>query len=924
MPDKTGVRGNRREQVPGKKINTRESSTPGKKKKGIMRVFKGLFLLGLILVVLLGAGTMALVFSYIKDVPDFEPWMLSPAVTSYIYDSSGKEVANLYYDQNRVEVPLESVPLHVQRAFIAIEDERFFEHFGVDPMAILRALVTNFRNGNWTEQGGSTITQQIIKTAFLTPEKTYRRKVQEAWLAIKMERQYSKSEILEIYLNQIPFAHGAYGIESGANTYFNKSAEELTLAEAALLAGIPRAPNYYSPFNNFEAAKQRQSLVLQKMYQLGFISHREMIDAQEEEIRLGEPPSRQYNYPYFVDYVLHRELIGILTSLPQYDTREEAYEAIYNMGLKVYTTLDTDIQKATEDAISNESLYPQNVRVDMTILKELMKEKSLTSYPKEVIKEDGLLQPQAAAVVANPVTGEILALVGGREYSESNQDLRYLSRRQPGSAIKPIAVYAPAMEENLITPGSIIDDAPFIRGSWTPENFDRRFHGLVTVREALVHSLNIPAIKTFAQLTPEIGLDYLKKMGIESIHADDYNLAASIGGMTLGVTPLDMAQAYAVLANQGIKVNFHTIQKIEDRNGQIIYEHRSEPEAVLSPQTAYMITDILKDVVRRGTAARLKINRPVAAKTGTTSDNRDAYLVAYTPDLVVSFWMGHDIPTTGRISGGSGTTIPFMNAIMSSALADKEPTDFSRPSGITGPISICSKSGLRPGPFCPEESITSEIFPTSQVPQETCNLHVEMEICNVSGLLPGEFCPPQNIETGVFLLRPEFQLTDERWRNGSGRGPEDASLQPPKEHCQEHSLLSGQESEGFMAHLLDSPLRVHLLWSQEEEDIQKYLLYRKLESENGFTLLQELPGTTHRFYDDNIAKGSVYVYKLEAVTIDGLSLEAVEKVVVVPQAGANHEERSSEEEENEEGNEEERGNGNVQENEEEPEVQQPE
>lgn len=893
MPEQSGVRGSRGKSA--ENTNSRESRTQGKKRKRrkkVLRAFKALFLLGLIVVVLIGAGSLAIVYTYVKDVPEFDPHLLMPAVTSYIFDSSGKEVANLFYDQNREEVPLESVPLHVQQAFIAIEDERFYEHFGVDPLAILRALVSNLRNRDWTGQGGSTITQQIIKTAFLTPEKTPRRKIQEAWLAIKMERQYSKSEILEIYLNQIPFAHGAYGIESAANTYFNKPAENLTLSEAALLAGIPRSPNYYSPFINFEAAKQRQELVLQNMYRLGFISHREMTNAIEEEIKLGEPPSRQYDYPYFVDYVLHHELINILTSLPQYKTREEAYEAIYNMGLKVYTTLNTDIQKETEDIISDESLYPQNVRVDMALLKEMMKDKSLESYPKEVIKEDGLLQPQAAAVVANPVTGEILALVGGREYSKSNQDLRYLSRRQPGSAIKPIVVYAPAMEENLITPGSIIDDAPFVRGSWAPENFDRRFRGLVTVREALVPSLNVPAVKTFAQLTPEIGLDYLKKMGVSSVHNDDYNLATSIGGMTLGVSPLDMAQAYAVLANQGIKVNLHTVKKIEDRNGQIIYEHRSEPQVVLSSQTAYMISDILKDVVRRGTAARLRVGRPVAAKTGTTSDNRDAYLVAYTPDLVVSLWLGHDIPTTGKVSGGSGTTIPFMNAILSSALKDKEPSDFSRPSGITGPVSICSKSGLRPGPFCPAGSITSEIFPTSQVPQETCNLHIEMEVCSLSGLLVGEFCPPQSVETKVFLLRPEYEVTDGRWRGAAGRAPEDASLQPPQEYCQDH-LLSGPKPDGFVAYLLENPLRAHLWWNQKG-NIQEYMLYRKLDNEDEFALIRNLPGNTNQFLDNNIEEGKVYVYKLVAVTAEGLKSEAAEQVLAVPHSSRNHWENNGE------------------------------
>jgi len=849
-------------------------------KQNILKALKISIVLLIILIIIVGVGAITVVYSYVKDAPEFNPWMLRPPVTSYIYDRYGNEITSLYDEQNRIEIPLESIPEHVQSAFIAIEDERFYEHLGVDPFAIARAFVINLRERHWTEQGGSTITQQLVKTAFLTPEKTLRRKVQEAWLALKMERQYSKSEILEMYLNQIYFAHGAYGIEAAANLYFNKRAHELTIAEAALLAGIPRSPNYYSPFMNYESAMNRQSLVLSKMHELEFINFRELDEAGEKEIVFGERPTRQYAYPYFIDYVLHHELIDILTGLPEYDNREEAYEAIYTMGLKVYTTLDTNVQSITEGVLADESLYPQNITVDMDKMKELLRDSDYSGYPEEVLVDNGIMQPQAAAVVAHPVTGEVMALVGGRQYSEQSQDLRYLSRRQPGSAIKPIVSYAPAMEENLITPGSIIDDSPFARGSWAPENFDRRFRGLVTAREALVHSLNVPAVRVFSQLSPQIGLEYAKQMGIGTIHADDYNLATTLGGMTHGVTTFDMAQAYAVLANQGIKVDFYTVKKIKDRNDQLIYEHRSEPTAVLSPQTAYLNTDILKDVVHRGTAARLRIGRPVAAKTGTTSDNRDACLVAYTPDLVVSFWMGHDIPRLGRIAGGSSTTVPFMNAIMSQVLEDVPPSDFTRPSGITGPISICKKSGLRPGEYCPSDSIVNELFPTALVPQEKCNLHLEMDVCIESGLLPGDFCPPDQVETKIFLNRPDFELTDERWRGGAGRGPEDAQQAPPTEHCEDHSQPAPRPG-GLTAQLLEHPLRVHLRW-EYQHDIVEYRVYRRPEGEDEFTLRQKLPGTNTQYIDDNVSEDRVYIYRLVGVNYEGVASEPTEWVMYIP------------------------------------------
>lgn len=889
-----------------KKSNAGGQNKPNKKKKKkkriLFRLFKIAILLLIIAFVLVGAGMLAAAYSIVKDAPELDVDNLKPPVTSYIYDRNGNEVTMLYDEQNRKEIPLEMIPKHVQQAFVAIEDERFYEHYGVDPMAILRAFLVNLRQNTLTGQGGSTITQQLIKDAFLTPEKTFQRKIQEAWLALKLERQYSKSEILELYLNRIPFAHGAYGIEAAANTYFNKSAGELTIAEAALLAGVPRAPNYYSPYKNLEESLRRQSLVLSKMYELGHITHREMTEAKEEEIVLEELQSREYPYPYFIDYVLHHELVDTLLSMPEYESREEAYEAIYNMGLKIYTTLDTGAQTTVTNILSDESLCSRNIRVDMIKLKELLETQDLKGYPEEVLSEDGILQPQAAAVVANPVTGEVLALVGGRDYGKNNQDLRFMSRRQPGSAMKPLVTYAPAMEEGLLAPGSIIDDSPFIRGTWAPENFDRAFRGLITVREALVRSWNVPAVKAFEMVTPQIGLEYAKNMGLSTIHENDYNLATTLGGLTYGVTAFDMAQAFAVLANQGIKVDFFTVNRIEDRDGHLLYEHHTDPQAVFSQQTAYLITDVLKDVVRRGTAGALRIGRPVAAKTGTTNEDRDAYLVAYTPDIVVSFWIGHDIQKLGTVPGGSRTPVDYMNKILPPILEDIPPSDFERPSGITGPISICNKSGLRPGPHCPDEAIVSEIFPAGMVPQETCDLHVEMEVCSTSGLLPGEYCPEDEIETRIFLNRPEFQLTDERWRGASGRGPQDAEQMPPEEHCDIHTLPASAPTN-FIGFILENPPRVLLQWDSRH-DIVEYRIYRTVSGESSENneeentdekgeekgtgsderyLLQTLPGSATQYLDSGIKAGTVYTYSLIAINSEGVKSAPMERVLFIPQ-----------------------------------------
>lgn len=881
-----------------KRINSTYSKRPRKRKKSTvsLKPLKILFFLAVIILVVGGIGAFSVVYSLVKETPSLKNLeIIQPEVTSYVYDRYGNEQVRLFEEQNRIEIKLEDIPLITQRAFIAIEDERFYDHIGFDTRGILRAIWALLRKQSLEGPGGSTITQQLVRDAFLTKEKTIERKIKEIWLAIKMEQQYTKEEILEMYLNRIYFAHGAYGLEAAAQTYFNKNAANLTLAESALLAGILPAPNLYSPFVNIDLAKERQSIVLNKMVELGYISAEEAAKAKSEELSFGEPPSREYPFPYFMDYLLHHELINILTASGLYDSREEAYDAVYTQGLKIYSTLGPSAQKIVEDIINNPGNYPHTDRVDMQSLRKLMETTSLSRYPQEVLTENGIPQPQAAAVVANPVTGEILALVGGREYSKDNQDLRFLSRRQPGSAIKPVVSYAPALEENLITPGSILDDSPFAQGNWAPENFDRRFRGLTTVRESIVWSYNVPAVRNFLQLTPAIGLEYAQQMGLSTIHQNDYNLASALGGLTYGVTALDMSQAYGVFANQGIKVKYHTITKIEDRNGRVIYQHRGEPKAVLSPQTAYLVTDMLKDVARRGTASRLNIGRPVAAKTGTTSDNRDAYLVAYTPDLVVSFWMGHDIPKLGRVSGGSSSTITFVNQIMKGILENEEEypvRDFERPPGISPPISICNKSGLRPGPHCPSEHIVSEIFPVNLVPQETCNLHVEIEICSESGLLPGDFCPEETREKKVFLDRPEFISTDHRWAGGAGRIPEDAKLMPPQAQCDIHT----QRIDGprrFSVMLEEHPLRVHLTWEtyrtdhpgmpdEDESAISELVLLRKENGEEEFKTLAVMRPHETYFVDVNIAANKTYTYRLIAISRDGSTSAQAELVLHVP------------------------------------------
>lgn len=757
-------------------------------KAHLLRIIKsGIVLCLIISAFMAGAFLAAPVHTYADNTPDFSLWKDITPLTSHVYDRHGNEIATLHGEQNRIFIPLEEIPLHVQQAFIAIEDERFYYHIGIDPIAIVRSFISNLRSGRWTEQGGSTITQQLIKNTYLTSEKTLERKLKEAWFSILLERKYTKDEILEMYLNTIYFAHGTYGLEAAANLYFNKSAGELSVSEGALLAGIPRLPNHYSPYINWEGARQRQQMVLHKMYELQYIDGNELENYKGKELALNERASRDYPHPYFLDYMLHRELVSVLEDLHHFNCRSEAYDAIYTGGLKIYTTLDPALQETAESLINDEDNYAQSIRVDMQMLSDLSESGEDDRLEEALLEEGGIPQPQASMVIADPSSGELLALIGGREYNQNNQTLRYLSPRQPGSAIKPLLVYAPAIEENLLLPGSIVDDAPFIRGDWAPENFRRRFLGLVTVRQAVSESLNVPAVKIFADLGPEKGVEYATKIGLSTLGPDDYHLAAALGGVTNGVTPLEIAQSYAVLANEGVKSELHTIRRVENSMGHVIYENNQHREVILSTTTAFLVTDMLKDVARTGTAAALRTEHPLAVKTGTSSHNRDAYLIAYTPELVISFWMGHDLRATGNIQGGSSAAIPFFNALFDEITENMTPPDFTKPQGIAEPVKICSKSGKLPGPYCPSEKIVSEFFPETLVPQDECDRHIVINVCRTSHLLPGLFCPSAEVEPWVFLDRPPYKVTDERWRGEEGRKPADAYRMPPTEYCNMHN-----------------------------------------------------------------------------------------------------------------------------------------
>lgn len=615
-----------------------------KKKRGFKQYFFGFLIF--ILIVILGAGC-GFVGATLQSLPDIGNNM-QPAASSQIFDIHGKLISTVHSAENRVPVPIDKVPKNLQNAFIAAEDVRFYEHNGIDPRGILRALATNILHSG-VSQGGSTITQQLAKNAFLTQERTIKRKLQEAILALEIEQKYSKAEILEMYMNQIYFGQGAYGIQMAAQTYFGKSVENLSLAQCAMIAGLPQSPNYYSPFNNLEAGKKRQAIVLDQMAKYGYITQEEADEAKTADLELATHKKGQTkgaNASYFIDYIA------------QIIAKKYGDDALYKEGLRVYTTLDLDMQQAAENALED--------------------------LPTFYTDDKDLQQPQGAIIAIEPKTGYIKAMVGGRGNDSFNRAT--MAIRQPGSAFKPF-VYLAALEKGM-TPATVYEDKKIEFGDWSPQNYERTYSGKMTLRTAVEHSVNTVAVQVANDVGMKNILAIAKDLGLSTLVTDDSpndnNLASALGGLVKGVTPLDMASAYSTFANNGVRATPMAIIKVTDRNGNILEDNTPEETRVVSEKSAYMLVSMLKSVIQAGTGGGAAIGRPAAGKTGTTDDTKDAWFVGFTPDLSAAVWMGDDHGNDlGGITGGTYPATIWAH-FMSQALKNTPAHDFIVPPGCEG------------------------------------------------------------------------------------------------------------------------------------------------------------------------------------------------------------------------------------------------
>ena len=567
-----------------------------------------------------------------------------------VYDESGAKAGSLYASENRIYAPLDALPSYVPEAFVAAEDARFYRHGGVDVRRIMGAVLNDVKTMSLS-QGASTITQQLIKLTHLTSEKTFSRKIQEAYLAIRLEHELTKDEILEAYLNVVYFGNGAYGIGSAAEAYFGKGASELTLGEAALLAGVIKSPSHYAPHIDLDAALGRRKYVLSSMVENGYITQTQADSANAEAVTIIASASGTSEYAWYLDETM-REAVKALGI---------SSEALLSGGYQIFTALDPDKQKAAETAMEDGTYYPEAAA-------------------------------QGALIAMSPENGEVVALVGGREYAvQRGLNRATQSRRQPGSSIKPLTTYAAAVDRYGYVPTSTVYDVQRTYGDgYSPGNASGTYSGEVTLRMALSRSMNAATV----DLADTVGVDTIVKyagaFGL-SIDKTDKNLALALGSMSYGVTPEEMCTAYSALANGGTVHTAHLIRRIEDKYGNVVYQYAASDKSAVSAASAYIITDMLKTAADTGTAKALAaLPFPVAAKTGTAGlpngDTSDAWTVAYTPDIAVAVWMGLDSNENGGMAAavsGGGYPAKICAGYLSQISQKLSKREFSRPNGIS-------------------------------------------------------------------------------------------------------------------------------------------------------------------------------------------------------------------------------------------------
>ena len=774
------------------------------KKTMILKKFNIIFLKTLLVcflaVVVIGgcAG-----FGILKGVIDAAPEINLDDATptgflTTVLDAEGNQIASLVATgSNRVYATIDEIPKNLQHAFVAIEDERFYDHNGIDVKGILRAGIIGLTSGHFSE-GASTITQQLLKNNVFTSWTSesnmadkFKRKIQEQYLAMQLEKKVSKDWILENYVNTINLGQNTLGVQAASNRYFNKDVSELTLSECAVIAAITQNPSRFNPISNPEKNLERRDKVLKNMLDQEYISQEEydaaIADNVYDRIQVVNTAVEEESIQsYFVDE-LTNQVIQDLIDFKGY-TETQAYKALYNGGLTIYSTQNPTLQAICDAEVNNQENYPTAPKYSFSYRLTIEKpdgtfqnysEQTMLSYyqsansnyslnfasieeaqaaidqykseimqPGDKIVGNGETVTEAALTIIDHATGAVAAIVGGRGDKTASKTLNRATdtARQPGSTFKVLAAYAPALDSGGLTLGSVQDDAPYSYENGTSlRNYDNSFRGFTTLREAITYSINIVTVKTLTEIGTDLGYSYLQDFGFSTMVDDDNNQALALGGITKGVTNLDLTAAYATIANNGtyIKPRFYT--KILDHDGNVLIDNTPQTHGVLKPSTAWLLTNAMQDVVTKGTGTSVNFgNMAIAGKTGTTTKNRDALFAGFTPYYTCVVWGGFDDNTP---QDGGTTSYPkkIWRAVMSRIHETLEYRDFIMPGDITT-ATICKKSGkLTVAGLCdadPRGSMArTEYFAEGSVPTEYCDHHVSVTICAQSGMLATDFCP---------------------------------------------------------------------------------------------------------------------------------------------------------------------------------------
>jgi len=690
---------------------------PAQKKRKKSESLKRILLVILIIAVLMTSVVAGAFLGFVDNSTDLIAREYNLDFSSMIYyideeTNEAVEIDRLYSEQNRIWVDIENTPPLLRDAFVAIEDERFDSHKGVDWKRTFSAVITYFFKGN-KSHGGSTITQQLIKNVTGEDERSPIRKVQEIVRALNLEKKMSKDDIIEMYMNTIYLGQGCHGVQAASNVYFSKDVSELTLAECASIAGITQYPSKYDPILNYEEHKKKQELVLDKMLERGFINEEECVAAKKEELKLIKGTAKTATtkiQSYFVDQVVIDVMNDLMTKRNM--SESAATKLLFKGGLKIYTTMDPKVQSSIEKVFENNRNFPG---------------------------ANGANGPQSAMIVIDPYTGQIKGLVGGRGEKTGNRVLNRATQtiRQPGSSIKPVAVYAPAIEYGVITPATIVDDSPLKIGDWSVRNSDGKFLDKITARVALEKSRNIPAVRILDKLTVDKSFDFMtnnlgfttlvssEKREDGKIYSDKYYSCLGLGGLTDGISVKELAAAYCPFVNSGIYTEPISYTKVIDSNGKVILENKSKTHQAMSKETAYAVANMMTGVITSGTGTAARLSNPAimaGGKTGTTTNDIDRWFAGFTSNYVGVVWFGYDTPK--NMSGLGNPCVTNWKRVMDLIHADEEIKTIAVPSSMIS-TKVCQISGKIATAKC--TNTRYDYFKSGTQPVSFCSSHEQTE-----------------------------------------------------------------------------------------------------------------------------------------------------------------------------------------------------